>query len=139
MPRERKQTGKNARADVNANRPYYCASDAAWGGYVNLRVTEDERSDFDGWFIEEEANLSDMLAQAIVDGLKVSVSYDAENSSAIATFTGAGCIGDKARYVLTARNADWWSAIALLLYKHHVLLDADWGRFRPANGTASFG
>lgn len=139
MPRGKRQAGSARKSDVNASRLYYCAADASWGGYINLRISEDERSDFDLWQTEEQANLSRFLESATVDGLKLSVTYDAENSAYIATFTGAGCHGDKARYCLSARSSDLNEAINLLLYKHLVLLDGDWGAYAPATGRAQFG
>lgn len=135
MPRK----PKDPKVDVNANRKYFCASEAEWGGYINLKVNEDERSDFDGWQVEESANVSDLLAYQIVEGLKLSVGYDADNSSYLATFTGAGCVGTKLRCCLTARSDDLFEAINLLLYKHVVLLDSDWSSYRPATGRSSFG
>lgn len=139
MPRGKRKADASPTRDVNASRLYYCASEAPWGGYVNLRVSEDERQDFDDWTVEEAASLGRYLETATVEGLKLSVTYDAENSSYIATFTGAGCHGDKARYCLTARSSDLTEAINLLLYKHLVLLDGDWGAYAPSTGRAVFG
>ena len=137
MPR--KPVTKPKKVDVNASRKYYCAPDAEWGGYVNLKVNENERSDFDGWQIEEAANISPYLEDQAIEGLKLSVSYDAENSTYIATFTGAGCINDPARYCLTARSDTLAEATNLLLYKHVVLLDGDWSSYMPNTNRAKFG
>lgn len=139
MPRGKRNAAKDARADVNANRPYYCAADATWGGFINLRVEPDERADFDGWRVEEAKEMAAMLDRQLVAGLKYSLSYDAENSAYIATFTGAGALGSGDRCSLSARAGDWWEATELLLYKHLVILDGDWGRYRPSNGTVAFG
>lgn len=139
MPRAKRNGSKASKPDVNASRVYYCAPDAPWGGYVNLRLVEEEREDFDNWAAEEAANLGGFLETALIDGLKLTVSYDAENSAYVATFTGAGCHGDKSRFCLTARSSVMTEAINLLCYKHYVLLDGDWGAYAPATGRAVFG
>lgn len=139
MPRKQRDRNTSARVDVNASRRYFCPTDADWGGYINLRVAEEERMDFDGWRVEEAANIAEYWQQALVDGLKFSVTYDAENSAYIATFVGAGCKADKARYSLSARGADLFEATELLLYKHMVLLDGDWSGFNPSKGRVTFG
>jgi len=139
MPRKGKSTNAPARVDVNASRLYYCDANAPWGGYVNLRITEEERGDFDEWCVAERDSFQGSLDLALVDGLKLGVSYDAENSAYIATFTGAGCHGDKSRYVLSARGATFSEAVALLVYKHQVLMDGDWSSYSPATGKANFG
>lgn len=139
MPRRKRDSGAPTRGDANLNRRYFCPADAVWGGYINLRIDPNERADFDGWQVEEGTNLSRYLAEAVVDGLKLSLTYDAENSSYIATFTGSGCGGDKARYCLSARSGELNEAINLLLYKHLVLLDGNWSSYRPATGRMDFG
>lgn len=139
MPRKGKSTAANGKADVNASRRYFCPAEAVWGGYVNLRITQEERGDFDLFCNENADDLETALETAIVDGLKLGVTYDAENSAYIATFTGAGCVGDKARFVLVARGQSYQEAVALLVYKHFVLLDGDWSSYRPATGGFGFG
>lgn len=139
MPRARKQPNDKQKADVNKGRRYFAPPDAEWGGYINVRVDASERADFDGWQVAEQANISRMLEDAAIEGLKLSVSYDAANSAYVASFTGAGCLADDARYVLSARSGDFWEAVALLLYKHHVLLRGDWGAYMPSSQRASFG
>lgn len=139
MPRKGNAGAKSAKVDVNASRLYYCPGDAPWGGYVNLRINEEERADFDAWATEETADFQRSLDLALVDGLKLGVSYDAENSAYVATFTGSGCHGDKARYLLSARGSSFSESVALLVYKHTVLMDGDWSSYSPATGRMNFG
>lgn len=138
MPRKG-NVQKPAKVDVNANRRYFSAQSDEWGGYINLRITGEERGDFDEWCIEARDTFQGTLDAALVDGLKLGVSYDAENSAYIATFTGNGCIGTKLRCVLSARGESFNEAVALLVYKHVVLMDEDWSSYSPTTGRMSFG
>lgn len=134
MPRGKSTTRPGKKDDVNAKRKYWCASDAPWLGFVNLKVSENERSDFDGWSQAEGENIWPMLEEQMVEGLKLSVSYDAENGCSVATFTGAGCVGIRERCCFTARAATWDEAVRLLLYKHLILMDGDWSSYLPKTG-----
>lgn len=139
MPRGKKSPNGKVSLPANDVRKYFRPSDAPWGGYINLRVSAGERADFDGWSQAEGEAIYAYLDDCLTEGLKYGHSYDAENSCYIATLTGGGCLMDPARYVLLARGATWWESLALLMYKHEVLLHGDWSNYRPATGRHTFG
>ena len=127
MPRGKKQDEKKQDHDPNVGRKYYCAPDAVWGGYIDLRLDEDRRSAFDDWYLAPTFDREKLLQGLLVDGLSFSLKFDANASSFLATFTGAGVSGSNERYCLTARAGEADEATALLLYKHQVLLSGSWG------------
>jgi hypothetical protein len=134
MPRGKSKSDVKAKSDPNAGRRYYAPSDAAWGGYVDLKLDEDRRADFDNWFQETGQSAMAHVFDALVEGLVLGCRWDEANQCYLATFTGAGVSNSNERYVLTARSGDFSEALALLVYKHTVLMAGDWGDFRPRTG-----
>ena len=134
MPRA-KQKAKSS--DPNAGRKYYLPTDAPWGGFVDLRLEESERGDFDGWYTADVSDWTGVLQETLVDGMALSVKYDADSSCFTASLLGKGVASDDGRYCLVARGATWEEAIALVIYKHAVLMDGDWSNYRPKSRTLS--
>ena len=127
MPRGKSDKKQTKDHDPNAGRKYYCAADAVWGGYIDLKLDEQRRSEFDDWFLAPTLDRAKLLQALLVDGLSFSLKYDTSSSAFLATFTGAGVSGSNERYCLTARAGDADEATGLLLYKHYVLLSGWWG------------
>lgn len=105
--------------------------DADWGGFVNIPVSEQDKEKFNAWFTENEAVLVDALSDLIFAGLKFSCVFDADNDCFIATLTGKGSPGLPLRMAMSARAGDYVTGVGLLLYKHFILADSDWGQFTP--------
>lgn len=104
-----------------------------WGGFIELRLDEDEKAVFERWDTQDAAGHWNMLMDALGNGLKFGLSYNSENDFYLATLTGSGVasVGLLDRYCLTARAETASRAIALLLYKHFVILDGNWGSYSP--------
>jgi len=103
-----------------------------WGGYIDVRIDDTLKEDFNVWW---EANSSDVwswLIDCTIKGLKFGLSWDAENDCFVASLNGQGFVGDARRFSLTARADRPDKAYALLAFKHYVLLDQDWGNFKPS-------
>lgn len=131
MPRGKKDNGKS-KVDPNAGRRYYCEPEAAWGGYVDLSLDDGKRLDFTDWFQSHSPEAMQLLTDALGEGMAFGCKWDAANQCFLATFTGAGVANSNERYVLTARSDQMAEAMALLVYKHSVLMEGDWGGYRPA-------
>lgn len=132
MPRGKKDD-KN-KSDPNAGRRYFTSSEAAWGGYVDLKLDADQHATFDDWFHATNAEWPVLLTDALAEGLSLSVKWDAASQCFVASLAGAGVSNSNERYVLTARSTDMFEAMALSVYKHSILMRGDWGDYKPRTG-----
>ena len=134
MPRTKKSVDAPKKADVNAGRKYYLPAEAKWGGFIDLRLDEQQKAEFLAWAAESPATWTDDLQEMLAEGLNLSIKFDAENSTFIASVMGAGITNSNERYCLTARSDVWTEALALVVYKHVVLMDGAWDDFLPKTG-----
>jgi hypothetical protein len=122
MPRAKNKTEVTRPADI------------PFGGFIDVRLTPEQRAEFTDWCNADQLTfLDDVLG----DEIKVGLSYDPDNETYQANLTSVKHAGSGMRVILTARAGTWEKAILLALYKHFVLLEGDWGRFRPSTGRAS--
>ncbi len=122
------------------NRPFYVPDDAKWGGFLNFRLTEDDADEFHLWFQKAQAEAGwILLDEAIRAGIKLSVTYDFQNNTFIATFTG-DLLRIKDRRSMSSRAPYWAQAVLLQVFKHSVLLQGDYSRtVTPSKDWKSFG
>jgi hypothetical protein len=108
-----------------------------WGGFINVRLLDQDKADFAVWQADNAATLWTDLQEYLATGFKLSLSYDADGDFYLATFTAEGreIIGIDLRCCLTARAPEWETAISLLIFKHEVLAQRNWGSYRPASMT----
>jgi len=107
---------------------------AEWGGFIELRLTDEERTQF-AQFNElfQWTFIDDILA----DEIKLGISYDTQSETYLATLTSEKHAGTNLRCVLTARANSWEKAVSLALFKHLNLLEGDWGQYKPSTGRGS--
>lgn len=126
-----------AKKDVSSPKPEKTTSqrqiEPEWGGFLNLKLDDADKERFGVWFEASEKTISSLLDDAMIDGLKVSIGYDAENECYIATFTGKLIPAHDTRYAASARAGTYWEALALMCYKHFVLAEGNWFDFTPHN------
>jgi len=110
------------------NPPRFSPQEDEWGGFVSVRVSEEEREKFLLWYAENQADIQDLLTDCLAAGLKLSASWDGANMSMIATFTGrpSPSADWPFRCSMSARSGELFEAIALLLYKEFVVTGHDW-------------
>lgn len=128
MPRGKKSQDSNSPS--KSLQPRAVPASADWGGYINIRLTDEEKDDARSWIAEHQTEIFKYLTDDTWEGLKFSLSADVENQSFVATYTGAGWVGSKLRCALSARAGTWFEALGLLVYKHHVLASGDWGQYK---------
>lgn len=105
-----------------------------WGGFLNLKLDDADRERFDAWLEEHGGRVGAFLDDALIAGLKFSLSNDAENECYIATLTGLLIPSHNTRYAASARAGTVSEATALICYKHFVLAEGNWFDFLPHNG-----
>lgn len=135
MPAKRSPRKPKPEDTQRQNRTYHLDSDADWGGFINIRLTDDQKLEFSTWY-EENVNqggfiLDDLLGQ----GMKVGFSYDDENQCYICTFTGALVRDSAERWCMTTRASTFAEVIALSCWKHVHLAHGEYGGFAPKRGN----
>jgi hypothetical protein len=114
---------------------YWTDNDAAWGGFINIRLDDEQKSSFHAWFGEYSSTVAGFIEDVLAEGMKVSMSYDRENQCHIATFTGALVRNSNERYVTTSRAGTLNESLGLAVWKHFFLADGDYGNYKPRTST----
>jgi hypothetical protein len=113
---------------------YYCDAEAAWGGFINVRLDDEQKEEFGVWYAENAANVGSFVEDILGEEAKVTLVYDRENECFVASVTGAIVGGSNERYVATSRAGTMIEVMGLLVWKHFFLADGDYGNYRT-NGT----
>lgn len=124
----RKAIGKDAAA---TDRKRSAKEEPAWGGFVEINISEAEKKEFELWCVANGQTWYDQLDAIIMRGFKYGVSFVVDSDYYVSTLTGHGeqLIGLKDRYVLSARAETMSRSACLLVYKHTVLAAGDWGQY----------
>lgn len=113
---------------------YWLPNDAAWGGFINIRLDDQQKAEFADWFDRNGQDVPLMLDDILAEGMKVAFAYDRENQSYVVTFTGALVGGSNERYCATSRAGTFDKCLGVACYKHGILARGDYGNFRPKTG-----
>jgi len=73
-----------------------------------------------------------VCCQTMIEGYKLSLSFDSESSSYCAALTGKDCVPENQRKTITAWYDTASEALRLVLYKHHVVAAGLWARAQVA-------
>jgi hypothetical protein len=103
-----------------------------WGGFIDVKLTAEQKAAFAEFEAEFQWTFMDDL---LADEIKLSLSYDDNTETYLASMTSVKHAGNGLRCVLTARAGTWERAVMLACYKHFALLEGDWGRYKPGSGT----
>lgn len=133
MPRGKAKSRQEDVPPVPAPK-YQTKDDAPWGGFLNARMDDEKKARFVEWQTANATRVWPALDDALSEGLKFSLAYDAENEAYIATFTGRLCLSLEQRWAASSRAGTWEEATALLVFKHFVLAEGNWDNFRPSKG-----
>jgi len=127
-----KTSAAKAKAEAKAKippPPRWSDPDDVWVGFLNARMTDEDLASFDVWVADNGVYLQEQLEDLVASGAKLSVAYDHENESWVATITGRLCVGLDGRAAASARGGTYDESVSLLLYKHYVMAQEDWGSF----------
>jgi hypothetical protein len=75
-----------------------------------------------------------LFTDTLAQGVRFSLSWDADNDCFTAAFTASVTSMEGRRCSLTARADAWETAVYLLVWKHVFLMEGDWGNYRPRTG-----
>lgn len=135
MPRKRKQSTPVTppKKEIVQGR-YWTNPEAVWGGFINIRLEDEQRELFEAWYVENSAHVGVDLDDLLAEGVKFGLSYDKENECYVATIMGALVGGSNERYVLTSRAGTVNDTIGLAVWKFSVLAGGDCGNYAPKTG-----
>lgn len=134
MPRK-KAVQKSEPTQERPVQPYHCDAKADWGGFINIRLTDEHRAMFEAWLLDNKAQVLPALEELAAAGMKIAFAYDAENECTVVTFTGALVSGKRDRWCMTSRAGSLSEALSLACWKHYVLVDQNYDDYLPKTGT----
>lgn len=129
----RKKSSKPVETSVSLPQ-FYINTTADWGGFINIKVTDDEKTAFEAWFVLHRQECLAALDDLMGEGMKIALSFDHENECYICSFTGRGWESSTHRWCMTTRAGTFDEVIGLALYKHWEIAQGSWGDYRP-DGT----
>lgn len=131
MPRKRSNSSAPAPRSV-VPQPYKPVKDAQWGGFINIRLTDEDKVAFREWQRSERLSTGDLLDGCLRDGLQISFTYDSENWCYMVTLTGKGWLDSPLRCAMTTRGETFTDALDLALFKHLEMANEDWGQYKSS-------
>jgi hypothetical protein len=124
---EEKQEARAVARDKASARP---AGDASFRGYVNVSLTDDQKSGYEAW--GASAALWDAFDKQVGRGVHVSVKWEEKRDCFLASGTQRSATSPNAGLVVTARAADPATALGRLLYTLTFLDTAErWEDLQP--------
>lgn len=134
MPR--KSSSRLPTPAAAAPQPYFLPTEAPWGGFINIRLGEEQKAEFYLWLEANVAHYFALFTDMLGAGLKSTVSYDHAHGAFILALTGALMGSDpSSRFCSSSRAASLDEVIALTVWKHYELARGDYGNYRPKDGT----
>lgn len=130
MPRVRKTP-----AIPNPTKPieqtYAVEPDAGWGGFINVRLGDEDHDRFSQWWSDHAVEVQGMFEDALGAGLKITFAYDAENQCFVCSWTGRLVSASKDRFCVTSRAGTLNEALALSVWKHVAYAHGDYSDYSP--------
>lgn len=97
-----------------------------WAGYVNCSIPESHHDAVKA-LMKDEKNVFYSYNQMLTLDYQISLKYDPDQESFKAVATCYDPESTNFGKALSAFAGDWYSALAVLIYKHFELLKMDWG------------
>lgn len=96
--------------------------------FVSHRLSADEKKQFDAWTCSSD-HLLQRVRELVDLCYKVSMQLDFYNHTCQASLTCNEIKSPDSHWILVARAPDALTALALLIYKHDVLMQGDWSKY----------
>ena len=116
-------------------------SQMAWGGFINIRMSEAHRSAFPTWALQEARIAWDGIHTLLAEGGKITLTHNPINDTNNASLTGQLIPSVEKRFTLSCFAPSWQEALSLLAYKFFVVADGDLEAYQPDSpvNTERFG
>lgn len=96
-----------------------------WKGFVNIRFSTQQREAFDNWGVSDE-DVWHQLIGVIESDHKFTLTYNKQNGTINAAFTGGVNSGNNSGRTLSAFAKSWDIAVRALMFKHIEIAGGDW-------------
>lgn len=96
-----------------------------WKGYKNINITSDLESDVEK-FVEDDKNVFYSFNEMLVTGYQIKIYFDEKNESMKALATCFDADSVNYGYAMSAWAGDWYTALAVLIFKHYEVADKIW-------------
>jgi len=102
--------------------------------FVDVPIPKQEKVKFDAWFVEQEKDLHLWLEDVVSHGYKLSLSYDLQNDTVIASLTVRDEQSKNYNCCVSGRSPAAIEAFFLVCYKATILLaDTSWAEQKQGN------
>jgi len=133
MPPKNHSTKAEFDRDMLPQRSFFLKDDATWGGFINIRLDENDKLAFNAWWEQSEQYTSLILEELVSSGIKVTLAFDPENTAWLCSFTGRLVSDSDERFVTTTRAGGLSEVIALACYKHVYVVRGVYKRYSNNN------
>lgn len=93
--------------------------------FIQVELSKEQKDALKKWDVKLETTI-DSLDRLIVDGFKLSVSFDRVHDCAIASLTSPKNDNGDRQQCLVARGPNYLGALRAIAFKHHVVLEGEW-------------
>jgi len=131
----RKKNTKNPLVSQTEQGEFFCTADAAWGGFINIRLSELQKAEFKLWYETSASEAVLILRDFLNEGGKLSITFDREHDSFVVTYTGALMGNSRDRFAASSRAGILDEAMAIMAWKHGLLAQGDYSNWRPFGNT----
>lgn len=96
--------------------------------FVDHKLTPDDQEAAAAWCDPDDPKLSTIVNETLLDGYRVTFTYDMKNKCIVVTLIGRTADCPNKDLGMTTRHGTVRHALHLAMYKHHVVFDAGaWG------------
>jgi hypothetical protein len=112
----------------NSVQPRKSSPKAEWMSFVPCELREADKPAFLLWYGGDDRVIFRLLDECIAEGLKFALTFDVRNNCYVASISGrpSPTLDWDWNATLTGRGGTIPEAMAVLFYKHTVLLSGDW-------------
>jgi len=96
-----------------------------WKGYKNINITSDLEAEVEK-FVSDDKNVFHSFNEMLVTGYQIKIYFDekTESMKAVATCFDGDSVNHG--YALSAWASDWYTALAVLIFKHCEIAEKVW-------------
>lgn len=96
-----------------------------WKGYANVGITEPDVSGLEK-FVADEKQVFSLYNQMLVTNYQIKLYFDDYTESIKCVAVCHQPDDPNFGFALSSYAEDWYTALAVMIYKHHTICDRDW-------------
>ncbi len=100
----------------------------SWKGFVDVKLSDQDKANYAAWDVAD-SDVWDGIATYCEAGVKIALTYNAQNSSFTCSGTGQPASGQNNGYCVNAYAKSPYEAARVWLYKVSVLLPDVWSEY----------